>query len=261
VAFTSRATNLVANDDATAIDAFFRDTVKGKTVRISVNSAGEQGNGNSFHVAMSRDGKYIVFDSFSDNLDPSDSNGPDVFLYDRPNKTLTGVSHAMQTTFGSHGGQSPSISYDGSRIVFNTFKDKDGGTQGTVWLTDRTGSFFTQVSVTTGGDTPDGNSGPATISGNGAQVAYVSSATDIVPDDTNEKNDVFLATVGSSGAVVSSVIRVSVKSNGDQGNDGSSAYSDDVDTSKSGNSVAFDSFATNFVNDTNNAADVFVHVK
>jgi Tol biopolymer transport system component len=261
VVFASSADNLVPNDDNNFIDVFYRDTVKGKTTRISVSDEGVEGNSHSLNPAMSRDGSRMVFDSGSTTFVEGDGNGPDIFMYDREEKSLTGVSHGMQAFYGAHMGQVPSISYSGNRVAYNGFVEADGsGSQGNAWLANLGSGTYTQMSVTPEGATPDAGSGPATISGNGSKVAFVSSATDIISNDSNEEPDVFLATLGSGGSV--SIVRVSVNSAGKAGKAASSAYGHVVDTSDSGNSVAFDSFAENLVgNDDNEKVDVFVHIR
>src|SRR3990170_6753099 len=50
VAFRSRATNLVAGDTNADDDVFVRDRQTGVTVRVSVDSAGAQGNGGSYEA-------------------------------------------------------------------------------------------------------------------------------------------------------------------------------------------------------------------
>src|SRR5947207_14305728 len=53
VAFASGATNLVAGDTNDASDVFVHDLNTGQTVRVSVDSAGDQGNDTSFNIATS----------------------------------------------------------------------------------------------------------------------------------------------------------------------------------------------------------------
>src|SRR5689334_13255704 len=48
VAFTSGATNLVANDTNGRFDIFVRDTTTNETTRVSVDSAGHQANASSY---------------------------------------------------------------------------------------------------------------------------------------------------------------------------------------------------------------------
>lgn len=90
VAFNSGATNLVTGDTNETSDIFLHDRQTGATERVNLSVSGEQSNGESAHVALSADGRYIVFESYADNLVPGDTNEVyDVFLRDRPPTTLT----------------------------------------------------------------------------------------------------------------------------------------------------------------------------
>ena len=62
VAFTSLATNLVANDNNRSADIFVRDLRAGTTVLASVSTDGvHPGNGSSTAPALSQDGRYVAF--------------------------------------------------------------------------------------------------------------------------------------------------------------------------------------------------------
>ncbi len=80
VAFYSIASNLVANDTNNKDDVFVHDMQTGATRRVSVSSAGTQGNDHSFIDSISSDGKYVLFDSMATNLDSRAPNGG-LFLY------------------------------------------------------------------------------------------------------------------------------------------------------------------------------------
>ena len=65
-------------------DVFVRDRKLHKTVRVSVGSAGVQGNGASYGPSISADGRYVAFVSAASNLVAGDTNGyADVFVRDR----------------------------------------------------------------------------------------------------------------------------------------------------------------------------------
>jgi Tol biopolymer transport system component len=106
-------------------------------------------------------------------------------------------------------------------------------------------------SVASNGAQANGHSLASTISAEGRFVAFYSSATNLVPGDTNGARDVFVHD-NQTGATT----RVSVSSSGGQANGQSFSPSISAD----GRYVAFYSDATNLVaGDTNNADDVFVH--
>ncbi|MDP9386901.1 MAG: Ig-like domain-containing protein [Actinomycetota bacterium] len=84
VAFSSVATNLVANDVNSARDVFVHDRATGSTTRANLDSAGNQAFGTrrgSDNPALSGDGRFAAFDSDAPNLVPDDTNNVlDVFL-------------------------------------------------------------------------------------------------------------------------------------------------------------------------------------
>jgi Tol biopolymer transport system component len=84
VAFDSYADNLVPGDHNGEPDIFVYDRQTGVAERVNVNSSGGEGYGWSGFSSISSDGRYVAFDSESDNLVPGDTNGsPDVFVRDR----------------------------------------------------------------------------------------------------------------------------------------------------------------------------------
>ncbi len=100
------------------------------------------------------------------------------------------------------------------------------------------------------------SSGPA-VNDDGSVVAFFSDASDLVYGDTNEARDVFVR-----DRRLSRTERVSVSSNGTQGNLPSHAAGDNPSLNGDGNVVAFYSDATNLVpGDTNGQTDVFVRLR
>jgi Tol biopolymer transport system component len=95
VPFHSDATNLVAGDTNGQMDVFVHDRLTGATERVSVSSAGEEGNGRSQHEALSADGRVAVFESGASNLVEGDTNGcNDIFARDRGNGAIPAGWHA-----------------------------------------------------------------------------------------------------------------------------------------------------------------------
>jgi len=109
----------------------------------------------------------------------------------------------------------------------------------------------TRVSIASDGAQGNGFSGAAAISADGRYVAFWSEATNLVPGDTNAREDIFV-----HDQVTSATTRVSIASDGAQAN--SAALWPSI--SANGRYVAFYSGASNLVpGDTNGAADIFVH--
>ena len=120
-----------------------------------------------------------------------------------------------------------------------------------VFVHDRSTGTTTRVSVSSSGDQGDYSSGNPSISGDGRIVAFDSGATNLVHDDTNRHTDVFV-----HDRATGITTRVSVSSNGEQGNESSW----NAAISGNGRYVAFQSAASNFVDGDNYySGDIFVH--
>jgi len=85
IIFSSLASNLVAGDTNGQSDIFIKDLTTGATNRVSVSSAGAEGNALSDNPQISSDGRYIVFSSLTNNLTTGDTNGAsDIFITANP---------------------------------------------------------------------------------------------------------------------------------------------------------------------------------
>src|SRR5262249_36830360 len=75
-------------------DAFRHVLASGVTERISVDSAGKQGNGHSTCTSVSADGRVFAFDSNANNLTTKDTNGKyDSFVHELCSTTATWVNY------------------------------------------------------------------------------------------------------------------------------------------------------------------------
>jgi cysteine-rich repeat protein len=255
VAFSGDASNLVPGDGNGAKDVFVRDLDAGVTARASVASDGSEGNADSLGDSLSADGRLVVFSSFASNLVAGDTNGvEDVFVHDRTTGITTRVSVASDGTEGdgqSYGGR---ISADGRLVAFLSSADDlvAGDTNGLqdVFVHDLVTGLTTRVNVSSGGAQADGPSFDLAISGSGRFVVFLSTATDLVPADTNLAQDLFVRDL-----VAGTTTRASVDSAGAQ----ATGDSDSPRVSDDGSVIAFRSFAANLVaGDRNGEPDVFV---
>src|SRR5436190_5848928 len=99
--------------------AYGRAGVHPKTKRVSVSSAGAQGNDDSFEPAISADGRFVAFSSDATNLVGGDTNGTsDIFVRDRRTHKTRRVSVSSAGAQGNDGSFSPSISADGRFVAF-----------------------------------------------------------------------------------------------------------------------------------------------
>ena len=90
------------------------DRQTGATERVSVDSAGNQGNDGSWLPAISADGRYVAFQSYASNLVPGDTNGcssndcADIFLHDRA-PPVGGIAEHPNIAESVGGSSSPPI--------------------------------------------------------------------------------------------------------------------------------------------------------
>src|SRR5256712_380330 len=197
VAFDSVASNLVAGDTNAAFDVFVRDRKTGKTRRVSVDSHGAQGNGDSFDPAISADGRFVAFDSVASNLVAGDTNAAsDVFVRDRKTGKTRRVSVASHGTQGNGASFGPSISADGRFVAFTSAASNlvagDSNEAYDVFVRVRKTAKPSPASLDSHGAQGNGESFNPAISADGRFVAFRSSASNLVAGDTNGAADVFV---------------------------------------------------------------------
>jgi archaellum component FlaF (FlaF/FlaG flagellin family) len=259
VAWESGASNLVSGDTNGVFDVFVRDMVTGHTIRASLGTNGQQGNGNSQRPALSADGRYVAFESVATNLVSGDTNAQnDVFVRDLASGTTQRVSVGIHGQ-GNSGSYEPAISASGRYVSFASLSSNlvagDTNFVQDVFVRDRQQGTTSRVSVSTfgvQGNEASGLNGSA-ISADGRFVAFASRASNLAGNDSNREDDVFVR--DRANGITK---RVSLSSDGRQGN----AVSGDeqrVGISADGRYVAYFSFATNLVpGDTNGVGDIFV---
>jgi uncharacterized membrane protein len=224
--------------------------------RVSVASDGTQANNGSGPAAISADGRYVAFESLASNLVSGDTNGVrDIFVRDRYTGQTTRVSVASDGTQGNANSFAPSLSADGRYVAFESVASNlvsgDTNSREDAFVHDRQTGQTTRVSVAGDGSQGNERSARPVISADGRYVAFGSVASNLVSGDTNNFFDVFV-----HDRQTGQTTRVSLASNGTQGNEGSAQPAISAD----GRFVAFLSIATNLVSgDTNNSMDVFVH--
>ncbi|MCC7168939.1 MAG: PD40 domain-containing protein [Planctomycetes bacterium] len=149
----------------------------------------------------------------------------------------------------------PALSATGSFVAFeslatNLVPGQDTNQQEDVFVRNTLTGFVIRCSRTPAGNAGNGASFEPSISADGRFVAFHSSASDLVPGDTNGKSDVFVLDTATQ-----QMTRVSTSMIGDQGN-GDSALGR---LSADGSVITFQSSASNLVaNDTNGQFDIFV---
>jgi hypothetical protein len=264
VIFESDATNLVANDTNETTDVFVASVSGANVTRVSLTQASTQANNRSFLGTISYDGQVVAFSSDATNILFNDGNQQtDVFARNLQTGFTTAVSFSTTGMGGAVGNglsTAPQISGNGAFVSFLSAS--------TNWDSSDTNGLFdvyvkgvgaggapSRVSVSSAGAQADGASTASAISFNGDAVAFVSTATTLVPGNTNGGAHVFVRSrseaqtvrIDQSGATLAN------------GSAGSSGLRFSGNPSAPGYSfLVFDSAASNLVwNDTNGFSDVF----
>jgi Tol biopolymer transport system component len=202
VAYESAASNLVLGDTNGVQDVFVYDRDTGVTRRVSVASNGSEGNGTSFSAVVSDDG-VVAFDSEASNLVAGDTNGQvDVFLHDFASGETKRVSVSGNGTEGSGPSARPSISRDGTTVVFTSWADGlvpgDNNGKSDVFAYDvPTGSLWLLSTDALGNPgNGDSRSSSGSVSVDGSWCVFDSVATNLIRRDRNGSvRDVFLVRV------------------------------------------------------------------
>lgn len=221
VAFESYATNLTP-DSNNVRDVFVWNADTNTVTAVSENR-GVEANAEAFEPTISGDGNLIAFSSSADTLAPgvTGTSTVNVYLRDMRSGAVTLISKAEKDGKGG-GGSRPSISEDGSRIAFQNYfpltkEDKNSLWDIYVWQSGR----LKRISKTSaGGDKDQGDESASrvvspSISGDGRFVAFATTATNMVADDTNKLQDVFVVEVDSGRVTRASTGEASFQGDGD----------------------------------------------
>lgn len=253
VAFHSFATNLVASDDNGCLDVFVRDRVAGTTKRVSVDTLGGQGNGHSTHASISDDGNLITFMSEATNLVGDDTNGvSDIFIHNISLGTTTRLSPgAVEVDAESYDAM---ISGNGQFVVFASKATNlvagDSNGCADIFVYEISSGNTELVSVHSNGTKSERMSSQPVITNDGQLVAFASSAGDLVDNDSNGYQDIFL-----HSRVNGSTELVSLDASGNQIMMPSSSPGVSLD----GRFITFSSLNPNVVSgDSNGQTDVFM---
>ncbi len=258
VAFTSYLE--LAGDNNDSKDVYVYDRQTSSVDLVSVSSSGQIANHGPLDgvPAITPDGRFVVFISWATNLVPGDTNGlPDVFIRDRQ----TGVTERVSVNSAEQQSNDAAlgdavISADGRFVGFSSLatnlvaNDTNGAAD--VFVRDRQQGTTTRVNLGAGGAqaSASSDSGVESISDDGRFVSFVSTASNLVPGDTNGAGDYF---VRDRQAGVTQ--RLDVSANGAQADSGS----DGGGMSADGSLAIFITGADNLVpRDRNESADAFV---
>ena len=242
---------------AATVEIHAASTVQAISLADSSLPVAAGGNSDSSDSVISSDGRFVLFLSSANNLVTNDDNGKfvDVFLRDRTNGVTTLVS-VNQTGVGGGNGNSvsPAASTNGRYVVFESeasnlvANDTNGVSD--VFMRDLQTGTTTLVSVNSAGAGGNGASTSPLISPDGRYVAFVSAAGNLVANDTNNANDIFVRDLQNNTTTL-----VSVSMDGATSGNGGSDW---PTMTPDGRWVAFVSKATNLVaGASNNLGDIY----
>lgn len=224
--------------------------------RVAIGGSGEASLAASNYASLSGDGAAVAFSALGGDLVPGDDNGvSDVYVRDLAAQTLQRASVGPGAADTDGASYLPQLDADGHVVAFTSDADDLGPTDGNdasdAYARDLTQPAVELVSVNLHGGAGNGAAEANDVSSTGRFVAFEASASNLVPDDTNQTRDAFVR-----DRVDTRTTRVSVGTDGTEA-DGPSSH---AAISADGRLVAFSSLAANLVvGDTNGVADVFLH--
>jgi len=238
--FESRAFNLFSVDVNDEKDVFIFEPADRSLSPVTANAAGEQLDDSSSNAAISASGRYVIFTSSASNL-PDGGGLNQAYRYD----TLSGSFEIVSLM--DDGSTMPTvrdgaISGEGDFVVLRSDDQ--------LWLRDIALGQTTLISKAADGTPAEESAFGPEISASGDYVIFYSTATNLVPDDTNGQRDVFVY-----DRVQDSLSRIMGMGNSEPNSESTTGT-----ISADGQWIAFDSFASNLIlDDTNSERDVFLY--
>ena len=246
---------LVPEDTNFYDDVYLYDRMNHSIERVDVGSTGGQANFGGTPGSVSYDGRFVAFESSSDNLVPGvTSLNYQVYVRDRQLSTTYLVSADPSGGPADFHCWSASISADGRFVAFESTAANlvpgDTNAHNDIFVRDLQSLATERVSVSSGGTQANADSMLPSISSDGRFVAFSSRADNLVPGDTSFGWDIFVR-----DRQAGMTERVSLASDGTQQN----FDSDQPSISADGRFVVFTSTSSNLVpGDTNHSIDVFL---
>lgn len=257
VVFESDAQQLVERDLNGRIDVFLRDRTDGTLERINRYADGGENPTGATSPAVSTNGRYVSLLSADTLHDPAlpPQSTKQVYRIDRDTGEIALASRTTSGAPSPSDTMSPTISGNGRYVAFASSGTQFGpATNGLrqVFRWDAQTDTIELVSADASGAAGVSASNDPSMSNNGRYVAFTSSATNLVPGDTNGLTDVFVKDMDSGN-----ILRASVDFNGNQTTTSASLA---PAIAGNGTAVAFQSADAGLVaGDGNGVEDVFVH--
>jgi hypothetical protein len=249
VAFTSNAGNLLDGKVTSNDQVYVRNVASGKTSLVSKGGSGAA-NGDSEDAHLSSGGRYIVFHSVATNLTKRNTGGLEqIYLRDRSKGKTFLISRNKKGKAGNGDSFDAQVSQGGRFVVYTSSASNLVGTfnkgKDQIYKFDRVTGKTSLISKNNKGKAGNFHSADAEIAAKAAVIVYESDASNLIGNDTNDTDDVFMRKNGRTS-------RVSKNHRGKQlnGSDGA----EDPDISNSGRWLTFMSDATNATKAPHNGA-------
>jgi Tol biopolymer transport system component len=226
VAFESYASNLCTGDQNAFRDVFVWDAFTGLVKLVSRSQTGLTSNGESTEPVISGDGNTIVFTSHANDivkLEPVFST-PNIYVYNRQTGNTIFITKDYESGKAT-GGYAPAVSEDGNRIAFCAYSSRlvknDNNNLWDIFLWQKGVPGLKRISMTeTGGERNQGNESASRvvwpgISGDGNKIVFATTASNVVGDDKNGMQDIFLYNIEAGGIKRVSTVNVTTEGDGD----------------------------------------------
>lgn len=127
IVYASTASDILRNDSNQSKDIFLHDRKDGSTRLVSISSAGNQANGDSYRPIISASGRYVTFFSDASNLTPEGI--PGIFIHDQVTSHTSRIPVPSTSAWGNQKSISrevgkPSISADGNLVLVSTLNNQ-----------------------------------------------------------------------------------------------------------------------------------------
>jgi hypothetical protein len=190
VVFQTSAANIASGVPGGTIQVYVRDRQNGTNELVSQGPGGVAANSQSDLAAISPNGRFISFRSFASNLG-SPSSASRVFVRDRQNGTTTPVPLPVVNGATAQGCGESDVSDTGA-VVYSCFFPNPIARQVFLHVPGAAGTPFL-ISSNSGGTPGNAISGQSVgIDASGRSLTFESSASNLVPGDTNGVNDIFV---------------------------------------------------------------------
>jgi Tol biopolymer transport system component len=183
-------------DTNNKIDVYVRDTSTNALYPVSATPT-VFGNDDSTAPSISADGSRVAFASRSTNLAGSTAAHAQVFLKDFTAGTLAIVSRTSTGVLADADCSTPSVSSDGEQVVFTSLAHNlaplTPAVAKNVFARNLSAATTVPISATDGGVLANAASDTGVAAADGLVVAFVSIATNLIPQDTSPIQDIFVA--------------------------------------------------------------------